>query len=136
MKTFYIILLVLVVQSSSNKYVYLYVHRPSKNDGDKKGDPKYGFFYDNNISYEISKYTLKLSNDEYSEIKKLMNLFNYKKDLDTLELYESLSDRAIIYGKDTLYGYGQSWTWKKRVVYFESSILKKALDKYKSKNTN
>jgi len=128
-----IIILFLALQiliSCSSTPALLYIHKTEKNDGDIFGYPKNGFFISKSYSQEITQYKIKFNKEEYKEIKKLIEILKSKQDLDDLELGEGPTDTALIIGKDTLYGYGQSWIWKKKVTYFESPILKNALDKY------
>lgn len=135
-----ILILVLAFQilmACSSIPASLYIHKAENYDGDIFGNPKNGFFYDKSHFNEITKHELKFSNEEYKEIEKLIMILKSKQDLDTIELSEAPHDIALIIKKDTLYTWGNSnsngWIWKKKATYFESTILKKILDKHNSK---
>jgi len=129
----HIIILVLtaLILSSCSTPANFYFHKPESDGGSIfSSSPESSFFYDKYYSNEITNYKLRLNKEQYNEIKKLIKIIKSKQELSDAELSEGPTDMALIIGKDTIYGYGQSWMWRKRVVFFESPILKKTLEKY------
>lgn len=130
-KLFFLTLTLFVFSSCSMNYAELFIHRTEVNGGEIFGYPKYGFFYDKEIANEIKKHRIKLTKEEYIEIKKLLDVLKTKPDLEDIELGEGPKDIALIIDQDTLYGYNQSWIWKKKATFFESSTLRNFIEKHK-----
>lgn len=130
-KIFILTLILCVTSSCSMRFGDLIIHKTELDGGEIFGYPKYGFFYDKEIANEKKKHRIKFTKEEYIEIKRLLDVLKTKPDLEEIELGEGPKEIALIVDKDTIYGYNQSWIWKKKATFFESPTLRNLIEKHR-----